>query len=332
MCLYPKIIKNRKYTANKKNGGLIPPVTDERTKYVPVGCGKCMECRKQYGRSWQIRLLEEIKHNKNGKFITLTFSNESIYELCQRKETKNLEGYDLDNQIATTAIRLFLERWRKKYKKSLRHWFVTELGHEGTQNIHLHGLVWTDTDLNVLKAIWQYGYVWTGKGEKQQNYVNEQTVNYIIKYVTKTDEHHKYYKSIILTSPGIGKQYLQTLNATLAKYKGSETKEEYTSPTGHKIAMPTYYRNHIYTDQQKEKLWLQKLDKEERWICGEKLDATNLKAIEKTLNWYRKINKRLGYGNDEKNWEREEYETQQRRLMYEKRMAKIKQEWNDEIQ
>jgi hypothetical protein len=30
MCLYPRLIKNRKYIKNKKNGGNIPPVKDER--------------------------------------------------------------------------------------------------------------------------------------------------------------------------------------------------------------------------------------------------------------------------------------------------------------
>ena len=53
MCLYPKLIKNRKYIANKKNGGAIPPVTDLRVIMVPVGCGKCIECLKQKGREWQ---------------------------------------------------------------------------------------------------------------------------------------------------------------------------------------------------------------------------------------------------------------------------------------
>ena len=47
MCLYPKLIKNRKYIANKKNGGVIPAVLDERVKLVSVGCGKCMECKKR---------------------------------------------------------------------------------------------------------------------------------------------------------------------------------------------------------------------------------------------------------------------------------------------
>ena len=119
MCLYPKLIRNKKYTASKKNGGVIPEYTDERVLYVPVGCGKCIECRKQIARNWQVRLLEDVRHNTNGKFITLTFSNEAITELADK--ITGLSGYDLDNEIATKAMRYFLERWRKKYKKSLRH-------------------------------------------------------------------------------------------------------------------------------------------------------------------------------------------------------------------
>ena len=87
MCLYPKLIKNRKYTANKKNGGEIPPVSDQRTLWVPVGCGNCMECRKQKAREWQVRLLEDIRHNKNGIFVTLTFDNENYTKLYN--EIKN---------------------------------------------------------------------------------------------------------------------------------------------------------------------------------------------------------------------------------------------------
>ena len=41
------MIKNPKYLPNKKNNNNPPEITDERVKYVPVGCGNCMECRKQ---------------------------------------------------------------------------------------------------------------------------------------------------------------------------------------------------------------------------------------------------------------------------------------------
>ena len=64
MCLYPKLIKNPKYKGNKKNGGIIPPSYDERVMWVPIGCNRCMECKKQKAREWRTRLLEDIRNTK----------------------------------------------------------------------------------------------------------------------------------------------------------------------------------------------------------------------------------------------------------------------------
>ena len=85
MCLYPRLIKNKKYEPNKKNGGHVPPLLDERTLYVPVACQNCIECDKQKRTHWRTRLLEEVKHNtQKGYFITLTFSNESYKNYTQQ--------------------------------------------------------------------------------------------------------------------------------------------------------------------------------------------------------------------------------------------------------
>lgn len=319
MCLYPKIIKNRKYLANKKNRGVIPIMTDERVKYVPVGCGKCIECRKQKARNWQIRLLEEIKQNKCGKFITLTFSNESIQQLASDKYCESAQGYELDNAIATLAIRRFLERWRKKYKKSIKHWLVTELGHNGTENVHLHGIIWTKESYDTIHKIWQYGFIWPKPESKQKTWVNSQTVNYIIKYVTKIDNDHKYYKSIVLTSPGIGANYTNSIDFKKHTYNDTQTIDTYRTGTGHKIALPIYYRNKAFTEEEREKLWLQRLDKNERWICGQKIKADDHDGYWKLINWHRDRNQRLGYGNDEKDWNREQYEIERRNILNEKR-------------
>ena len=81
MCLYPRLIKNPKYKANKKNGGVVTPPSDYRIRYVPVGCGVCMECMKKKAREWQVRLSEEIIEKNNGKFVTPTFSNESFKKI-----------------------------------------------------------------------------------------------------------------------------------------------------------------------------------------------------------------------------------------------------------
>lgn len=321
MCLYPRLIVNKKYLGNKKNGGMIPVPRDKRVLYVPVGCGKCIECRKMKSREWQARLLEDVRHNKNGKFVTLTFSNESIRDLA--KDIEGLKGYDLDNQIATLAVRRFLERWRKKYKKSLRHWLVTEIGHAGTENIHMHGIVWTDENLEEVEKHWKYGHIWMGKGEKKENYVNEKTVTYLTKYVTKQDSDHKYYKPKILTSAGIGKGYTSRRDSQFNKYKGEETDEAYTTRTGHKMSLPIYWRNKIYSESEREELWLTKLNKQERWICGEKIDISEGEEdYYKTLEWYRAKNKRLGYGDDAIDWNRKNYENKRRMLKQEQRIIR----------
>ena len=173
MCLYPKLIRNRKYTINKKNGGVIPPLNDKRCKMVPVGCGKCVECKRQKSREWQVRLSEELRENKNGKFITWTFSDEGLQEL-DNLIGEELTGYDRDNEICRLAVRRYTERWRKKYKKTLRHWIVTEIGGNRTERIHMHGIVWTD-EVEDIEKIWKYGQVWIGE------YVTNKTVNYIVK-------------------------------------------------------------------------------------------------------------------------------------------------------
>lgn len=324
MCLYPKLIKNPKYTSNKKNGGNIPPLKDVRAAWVPIGCENCIECRKQKARGWQVRMLEELKTRNDGKFITLTFSNQSI--LALKKEIPNgVKGYDLDNAIATLAVRRFLERWRKKYGKSLRHWLVTELGQQGTENIHLHGIIWTTEPMEEVEKKWMYGYMWKGKkvNDRIINYVNNKTVNYIIKYVSKKDEKHQAYKSQILCSPGIGKNYTERTDSRNNRFQGTKTDETYRTSTGHKISMPIYWRNKIYSDREREILWLQRLDKQERWVCGEKVSIKNgYEQYDKLVWWYRQKNQQFGYGTDESDKARKAYERDRRNLLTKERIAK----------
>lgn len=318
MCIYNKIIKNRKYVANKKNGGIIPAVFDKRVLAVAVGCGRCIECKKKKARDWTVRLSEEIRENKNGKFVTMTFSDESIKKLSE--EIKGIEGYELDNEIATLATRRFLERWRKKYKKSVRHWLVTELGGNGTENVHMHGIIWTDETNEEIENIWKYGFVGVGQ------YVNEITINYIVKYISKADEKHKEYNSKILTSAGIGSGYMKREDWKKNKYKEGETKEVYITRQGIKLALPIYYRNKIYKEEEREKLWIEKLDKEERYVLGTKIDISKgEEEYNKAVIRARKESKKLGYGNDVKNYDLKKYENERRNYNLLKRIERAEE-------
>ena len=311
MCLYPRLIKNPKYRVNKKNEGNVPEITDMRVGYVAIGCGYCFECMKQKAYSWKVRLQEDIKQHQNGKFVTLTFSNESYTELAKNIKA---EGYTLDNEVARIAVRRFLERWRKKHKKSLRHWLVTELGQNNTENLHLHGILYTD-DLDEAERHWGYGWIWKGRQQNGKiiNYVTDKTINYITKYVTKADIKHKTYKPKIFCSPGIGSGYIDTYNAKKNKYQNGSTKTTYTNRQGRETNPPIYWRNKIYSEEEREKLWLQQLDKNVRYVGGEKIKADDQKTYEGLVKYYRKINAEMGYGSPE-NWDAVQYEKERRKL------------------
>lgn len=344
MCLYPKLIKNKKYLPNKNNNGTPPELKDPRTKYVPIGCGKCFECLKQKSRNWQVRLHEELRSSdmeNNSLFVTLSFSDKSLIELekyiinndikTKKKLAKKLKkqfnekkytpisGYYLDNKIAKTAIRLFLERWRSQYKKSVKHWFVTELGQNNTERLHLHGFLWTNKNLKTIEKIWKYGNVFIG------DFVNEISINYMIKYVNKIDPKHKYYTPIILTSPGIGKGYLDRHDSTLNKFKNDKTNEMYKTRGGTKLPLPIYYRNKLYTDEQKEQLWLNLLDKNTRYVNGIKTDVSESEEdYNGLLIRNQRLNKQLGYGDDKENFNEKKYENDRRNLKRLQRINKLK--------
>ena len=163
-----------------------------------------------------------------------------------------------------------------------------------------------------------YGNIWVGE------YCNEKTINYIIKYVTKVDEDHKNYKSIILTSKGIGSNYIRTHAAKQNRYNEEETNENYRLNNGGKTALPIYYRNKIYTEEERERLWLNKLDNNVRWIDGIKVKADNEERILEILKNSQERNIRLGYGNDSEEWKKEPYSVKLKELNDKRRYRGLK--------
>lgn len=317
MCLYPKLIKNPKYMPNKKNKGNPPKPTDERTLFVPIACGVCIECCKKKAREWQIRLNEELRNNKNAHFVTITFSNEELKKLCDEMKIEE------SNAIATKAVRRWLERYRKKNKKSFKHWLITELGHNNTERIHMHGIIWGDAD--EILSHWKYGI--TDKGK----FCNERTISYIVKYCTKLDADHKGYKPIILCSKGIGRSYIENAYSLKNYYNENSTNENYRLPNGERIQLPIYYRNYIYSENEKEKLWIEKLDKKIRYVMGQKIDISTENGINlfnEILANAQKTNKMLGYGDDSKEWNKKKYNVTLRKINQLEKKTKIIEEKN----
>lgn len=303
MCLFPKLILNPRYLPNKKNGYNPPTLEDERLKYVAVGCGNCIECRKQKARSWQVRLAEELKVHKYCYFITLTYSDESLNDLSNRYDCT------LVDFIASKSVRLFLERYRKKYKKSFKHWLITELGETSTERLHLHGIFFLDVPMTLdeLQVLWSYGRADIGQ------YCNLRTINYIIKYVTKIDVKHKNFYPKIFCSSGLGRSFVDKQSTCLQyKFRGTQTREYYRLDSGYKVNLPIYYRNKLFTEKEREHLWLQRLEKHTIYIRGIKcVDVDTLQGdiiVNRVRLEQQNLNYSLGFGDGSKTWQKMNYD------------------------
>lgn len=242
-----------------------------------------MECRKEKAREWTIRLQQDI-YECNVHFMTMTFSNESLESLSKENPEPN--------SIAARAVRLFCKRWKKKYKEPIKHWLITELGHENTERLHLHGFLWTSKKCGEIEKVWGYGWVDTGE------WVNEESVSYVVKYITKNDEDHPEFKPKIFTTPGIGRKWLKSKQAEDCKKNPVGERRFIRNSAGFKMALPNYYARNLYSDKEREAMAIEYADKKIKYVCGEKVDVSTIdgkRRYIKLQNYYRKKSKLFGY-------------------------------------
>ena len=133
----------------------------------------------------------------------------------------------------------------------------------------------------------------------------------------------------------IGKEAIETISGLIKNlpfagllknvFKGEKTKETYTTKSGHEVSLPIYWRNKIYTEEEREKLWIEKLNKETRYVMGEKVNISKgTEEYEKLLKYHQKRNEELGYKTIEGDEQRKLYERNQRMLQQITRIKKGK--------
>ena len=121
----------------------------------------------------------------------------------------------------------------------------------------------------------------------------------------KDDLNNREFTGKVLTSAGMGKQYFEREDWEFNRYNGEDTREYYVFKNGTKAMMPRYYRDKIYSEEEKELLWLQKLDKGETWVMGEKcrIDSDEYKNL---LSYYREQAKQT-HGDNIALWKEKQY-------------------------
>lgn len=164
---------------------------DYFTQRLMVPCGRCEECLRQQRNDWYVRLERETKYHKslhhNSLFVTITIAP---------------EYYDSALSNPSSFIRLWFERIRRRFGRSIKHAVFQEFGMHpeqgGEPRLHFHGVLWdVSYSYNAIReAVKDLGFVWISS-------ITDKRLRYVVKYVGKSvymDESSSVYaKSLSIT-------------------------------------------------------------------------------------------------------------------------------------
>jgi hypothetical protein len=157
----------------------------------------------------------------------------------------------------------------------------------------MHGLVWTDKPREDISKYWKYGIVDIGKKG-----VGEASAGYLVKYMSKVDEKHREYNSKIFASKGIGSGYLERKDVDRHKYDGGDTKKDYRDRKANKLPLPKYFRDKIWTDEEREWMFRDSMEEEKAYVLGKEIDISTLEGkidYDTAIRYGRKKSERYGY-------------------------------------
>lgn len=270
---------------------------DRWITYINIPCGKCARCIERRKMEWAFRMEIELEKAKTAYFVTLTYRPEKVpYNKYGQKTLK-------PNHLTNYFKRL---RQNQKRGKETIEWLINGLqpidkikyyaaGEYGEDRgrPHYHAIIFNASIINIEKS-WK-------KGTTHIVQANEQTISYVMKYLDKRLNKEPEWKKTPeynTMSEGIGIDYIQ-------KNKQWHTRNIdvlfVTKKNGIKIPMPKYYREKIFSDEQRKEQVeivtdkLLEINQEETKKLGQ--DKYNKKQItDKYTSEYRfnkKIKKRL---------------------------------------
>lgn len=88
-------------------------------------CGKCIECRLEYARTWAVRASHEAAVHRNSIFLTLTFNDDTIGA----------------NKLNYEEFQLFMKKLRNHYNQEKISYMVAGEYGEKTGRKHYHAII-----------------------------------------------------------------------------------------------------------------------------------------------------------------------------------------------
>lgn len=207
--------------------------------YECFPCGKCKACRSLRTQGWVFRLLQEEKISQSAYFITLTYANENLHY-----------GVDGKPVLCKRDLQLFFKRLRKahgvhrrllsnheKFTSEIKYYAVGEYGGR-FKRPHYHVILF-NADPQLVEKTWMKGKIHYGD-------VCGYSVGYTMKYIGEPRKNE-----FSLMSKGIGENYL-TKNMIRWHNTVPADRCYVVNDKGHKMAMPRYYRDRIYSKDEKK--------------------------------------------------------------------------------
>lgn len=265
----------------------------------PVPCGKCPGCLARRASGWSFRLMMEDKRSVSSFFITFTYDTNHIpiskngfmslsiddMQKCIKRIRKAHDSkYKVDQVYNRQSIRYYLVgEYGGKYKRPHYHLIVFNLDLK---------LMFSDKDRKILEMSNYDGKAhvmckqWD-KGIATVGTVSGASVGYTLKYMTKArwrpmHKNDDRLREFSLMSKGLGDNYLTD---AIKKWhiKKLSDRMYLQIDDGKKIAMPRYYKQKIYTDEQRAavKFWTEKriCENEKKILQSGKIEtAKNAKA------------------------------------------------------
>lgn len=210
-----------------------------------VPCGVCMLCRKRRISTWAFRLYTELRNSDNAAMYTMTYAQNPI----------SPNGYPT---LSKRDIQLFFKRARKlgdpsgskSLRKGLKYYVAGEYG-ELFGRPHYHAMIFNLNPLQseLLEETWKHGHIHKAP-------LNMATIHYSLKYLNKgrwiqKDDTKDVEREFQLMSKGLGKDYL---SPAMIKHHQDLLKGYVELPSGQKLPLPRYYKERIFSPDQRELL------------------------------------------------------------------------------
>jgi hypothetical protein len=248
MCITPLTLKRNRdeWQTDKTTHSTV-------TRIVP--CGKCFQCLARRRNGWSFRLWHQLNVAESACFMTLTYGDSET-----GGEDPPLSKNGLP-QLNRKHLQDFLKRLRKYEKTKLKNDTTIKyyaVGEYGTNNHrpHYHLIIFNLSSATIARSNMVAEKIWK-KGFVDIAVCNIKSINYVVGYINQgawvakheLDDRTPHFS---VMSKGLGSSYLTD---RIAEMHLNRMDGSVMHPSGFRIPMPRYYKDQIFTVEEKADLY-----------------------------------------------------------------------------